>query len=91
MTRCRYRVIILSMKISQSIEIKTVGPDNAAFAQIVMGTKRSAQKRYESLDAAMRASEEVVAKYGATITWAKPEGALADTIAMIGTYEFEAK
>jgi hypothetical protein len=79
------------MKIQQQIEIKVAGPDNAAFAQIVVGAKRSAQKRYESLEVAMRGSEELVAKYGALIAWARPEGFLADTIAMVGTYEIEGK
>lgn len=75
------------MKISQQIEIKVV-PGVAAFAQIVMGTKRSGQKRYESLEAAVRASEEMVAQYGAQITWLPFN---ADIQTQVGTYEFEKK
>ena len=73
--------------IKQQIEITVAG--DAAFAQIVMGTKRSAQKRFDSMEAAMRGSEELVAKYGAAISWTPANG---DTnLAMIGTYEIECK
>ncbi len=68
----------------QTIEIKIAGPDNTAFAQIIAGTKRSAQKRYASLTEAMHASEEIVAKYGAVINWQPFD---SDMSKQIGTYE----
>jgi ferritin-like metal-binding protein YciE len=76
------------MKIQQTIEIRVSGPEHLAFAQIVMGTKRSAQKKFASLEAAKVDAETMVAKYGATISWAETNG---DTnLALIGSYEFEA-
>lgn len=79
------------MKVQQTIEIHVAGPKNEAFSQIVMGTKRSAQKRHKSLEDAIRDCEQMITeRVSASITWTKPVSKCYETVpAMVGSYEFE--